>query len=137
MDFPKKVNQRIRKLANDYRTNHLSKGKKPILICPAMTMHPCNFIRNLDENLNTGDQFYKDFHVSYPNYEEDLKWSLKNVRVSLFSFIQLFNETIEIIPNKIDHKISMSMKKIIQRPAKNKLTKNLSLPDERSTSTLG
>ena len=78
---PKLILGKIRQTANDYRNNHMMKGILPQLRCPGMIAHACNFIRYVDENLNKADKFYKDFFVPYPDLEDDLKWSLRNVWV--------------------------------------------------------
>jgi len=90
---PKKILARIRQTARDYRNNHLHKGVLPRLMCPGMLSHACNFIRYVDENRNHGDKFYKNFFVSYPDYEDDLKWSLVNVEVRKPPFFNKFSSS--------------------------------------------
>lgn len=81
-DLPKTILSAIRKFVNNRRTNHLGKARTPVMVCPGMICHASNFIKYLDENRNTGDEFYNLFYTEYPNYEEELIWSLKNVHVS-------------------------------------------------------
>jgi len=79
----KRVFSEITNISRRFRTSRiLWVSRQQRFTCPAMFIHPSNFIRHVQHCYNSQDTFYKKFFVPFVDYEAELKWSLRNVKVS-------------------------------------------------------